>query len=1106
MASSSGKATQSSGACNGTAADFPNIEQELYDYQMHTKMCKKIAQLTKVIYSLNTKQEEHEAALQSLREAHQQEVRRIAEEAQGKLVPSKGRLEGEIELQRRLQVLEDSLEVESRLKEEILADFDSYRRQVEEEGVRVEAHHTERLAAVSREALDVREELESRLQEVTSLKEQLEEEKEHAISELELARQECRGLQEECQELRRSILDERGRLEEACQASTHALREELETLQEERRDLEERCRRTVNELKEAQQEEQETLRKTLQQSLAEKLNQWQQRELEQRTTLQASLQQKLKKAEEELEAKQQRLSESRRHCLKLQERAKELEGQLEEARHRVAEAEGGARKVEEELAVAKERLLLQENELQSKSEELVSQWSSQSKTTAEAEELRGQVTRLQSRVKELEVQSSGKTSDHVRQVKQHAEALVTQRQELQRAHAEELRRLRQQTEEERARLRDQLRKGLEEVMRKHAGELRTAQASADAERKKAQKVGRRRAAGCMRQGELQMQTEEFRKRHEEERRELEREKEVLCARLQESVREISRLEAMIQQAASVAPQTELAPPSGELEQVQRTAARMKEDLESQTEKHQAEISTLRKEMETLEERISEQAARSQEEKIRAACESLRKELTEQHLLTLSHLQREKEAEEQRINESWWKKVQDLQSQLEEANNALSTEIRDKEDLHPDNDQDILKQRCQENVKLNYSLKGSGLQEKGLLAEQPDIKELEEAFRRRHEEALRAERHSHQMALRALEERAQAEAQAERLRQQTQQKLLLDRQKAELTQQHADWSKQVTQRHMQQMEDLQAELRTHTELVALQQDFKQQNQVQAFERQLDECHSEVLGLKRENSELKEQLTALTQELCQIQGMDQHQRRSRDEEMDCLKREHRKAIQSIMADFSSAQTRLQARIVTLETELREKDEKSKGRESRTEDLHVIGKLHERLNEREQVIKRLLEERHQLQQHLHVPSDNVTKAYENRPQPGSLTPTLRKNMEEKPPRVTSVPNLTLYEKGFLIPDSMPGAPCHQTVKSPSFEYGRNVSRTGTPTGTATLIPELRQGARYNRSPSEEAHQALDSYSQPPRNPCEQRLLESGPDAQDPQPQEWFTKYFSF
>lgn len=52
MASGTGKAAQPPGpagsAVNGTAADFPSIDQELYDYQMHNKMCKKIAQLTKV--------------------------------------------------------------------------------------------------------------------------------------------------------------------------------------------------------------------------------------------------------------------------------------------------------------------------------------------------------------------------------------------------------------------------------------------------------------------------------------------------------------------------------------------------------------------------------------------------------------------------------------------------------------------------------------------------------------------------------------------------------------------------------------------------------------------------------------------------------------------------------------------------------------------------------------------------------------------------------------------------------------------------------------------------------------------------------------------------
>lgn len=44
----------------------------------------------------------------------------------------------------------------------------------------------------------------------------------------------------------------------------------------------------------------------------------------------------------------------------------DLEEELELDRRRVSEAEGGAKRAEEELAVAKERLLLQEDELQSR--------------------------------------------------------------------------------------------------------------------------------------------------------------------------------------------------------------------------------------------------------------------------------------------------------------------------------------------------------------------------------------------------------------------------------------------------------------------------------------------------------------------------------------------------------------------------------------------------------------------------------------------------------------------------------------------------------------------------------------------------------------------
>ena len=51
MASGAGKAAQSPGpgsTVNGTAAEFPKADHELYDDQMQIKMCKKIAQLTKV--------------------------------------------------------------------------------------------------------------------------------------------------------------------------------------------------------------------------------------------------------------------------------------------------------------------------------------------------------------------------------------------------------------------------------------------------------------------------------------------------------------------------------------------------------------------------------------------------------------------------------------------------------------------------------------------------------------------------------------------------------------------------------------------------------------------------------------------------------------------------------------------------------------------------------------------------------------------------------------------------------------------------------------------------------------------------------------------------
>lgn len=48
---------------------------------LHHKMSKKIAQLTKVIYHLNTKNEDHQSEIDNLTQQHQSEVQQILRDA-----------------------------------------------------------------------------------------------------------------------------------------------------------------------------------------------------------------------------------------------------------------------------------------------------------------------------------------------------------------------------------------------------------------------------------------------------------------------------------------------------------------------------------------------------------------------------------------------------------------------------------------------------------------------------------------------------------------------------------------------------------------------------------------------------------------------------------------------------------------------------------------------------------------------------------------------------------------------------------------------------------------------------------------------------------------
>jgi len=58
----------------------------IYNEDLHIKMCKKIAQLTKVIYNLNSKAEEHDSIVDAIKKEHKSNITRIIKESKEQLL------------------------------------------------------------------------------------------------------------------------------------------------------------------------------------------------------------------------------------------------------------------------------------------------------------------------------------------------------------------------------------------------------------------------------------------------------------------------------------------------------------------------------------------------------------------------------------------------------------------------------------------------------------------------------------------------------------------------------------------------------------------------------------------------------------------------------------------------------------------------------------------------------------------------------------------------------------------------------------------------------------------------------------------------------------
>ncbi|XP_060004437.1 protein FAM184B [Lagenorhynchus albirostris] len=1031
------------------------------DPEMHVKMCKKIAQLTKVIYTLNTRQDEAEAGMEALREVHQEELRKAVAETEARLLQAQGRA-GEEALRQRVQALESALELQKRLTQEALARSAACRLETQERELRVEAEHAERVLTLSKEMLELKADYEKRLRHMSS--------------------HEAPGWGGLAQQ------GPKPQAEPGCGPEMREVLLEVERLRAENQQLSKDYARKAEELQATYERENEAVQQAMQQSVSEALWQWQEKETDLRKNFQAqeaALQAQVRKLEGDLEHRGRKISDLKKYAQKLKDRIQDLDVQLKEARQENSELKSTAEKLGEKLAVAKDRLMLQECHVTQKSDDMKTERFSENKVLGKENDLEAcslHPQQDQNFPKECPCTKGGTDTQTKKEACIETECMKQK-------YEEDLRKIKDQTEEEKKHRKDQLVKRLEDLVKKHMVEIQLVRSSVEAERQRLQK-------------EVEAQLEEVKKKSENEIKHLQEEKEALSVKLQNSLLEVLRLEEFIQQ-------NNVHPPRGnerpqELDCQQGNILKTQDPCLRPNEPSQ----TLRRGEEFQDKLAAEEGTNSDEE------ERIQVPLKEGGDLQplLGSLPKEKAPEIQRLQEEWQSQKAKLQAQVSQMQQALeqctSNYREDLRALKQLSDRE-LQESVQQNQVAKAQLEATHQRALRMLekAKNQEVKATEERLKKESSRSLQIQHQAHRLELQALEEKAQQELQGELERMQAQQALLLEALRQELAEQRAACSE-----HQKDLEALQAELRAPGS-VGKRQAISQcpgdiEDRASTAEEgggpgqagsptskgAAEQEPSEGCGLWEENSQLQETVRRLRaeveqqrQEALQLRNqrrlLEEDQQAQRAREVEMLRQEHRKEMQAMVADFSSAQAQLQARLAALETELKDSGEKPGKGESRPEDVQLIGRLQTRLKEREEIIKQLTEERR-----FHYAAFPSAVSHRNRsfsfnPRPGYLTPSMKKKkMEEVPSRVVSVPNLASYAKNFLSGDLSSRINTPPITKSPSLDPGPSC------------------GQPYKPTPSLDVKTATRTQDDEPAQPKEVQQKQGSAH------QEWFTKYFSF
>ncbi|XP_078484014.1 protein FAM184A-like isoform X2 [Ciona intestinalis] len=1044
------------GASFGTSGDAP-ANTDMKD--MHLKMSKKIAQLTKVIYALNTKNDEHEAAMNALKDAHEEETQQILAETAAKIQQFRIKIGNDLDLRKKIQNLEECVATFELEKRKAMMDVESYKDDMARQTIKQEKSHQDTVQALSRELMEAKNAFEQRVVDFESNMSNMDRERNKNMDSVSMEyRKEIGNLQQRLKDQTSSFAAEKEVI-----ASTHAqslaqyqqevmsVRQEMKKIMEENDDKMEKCKnfyeRELEVLRASTTNENKLQAEWLSRENALKLK---------ASQLEASMQQKIKELSNELsvqrvevETLREQLSQSTSQANSTSDHIKDLRDQLSKLQSDYNASCDRVHYLEEELNTANERIETQSSDLLRKSSIIGTLEAIKLTQDESIRDLESQMKDMRRRCQDLELEKTSlqkSQSDESLQLVQQIKAMSKRLETL---------------SDEKTALTQQLKNDINEMKINHEEAVESLKQQLEQEATSMEKnhqcqvdMMKVEAQEAMDKLLVEMQerilkeTEKFEQDKQLALDKVEAEKEVIRCNLIDSQNELSRLTASMNEHVNglgdaTTQISNLRSRLSELEQqlvtgenhnleIQQNIASLKSELVSQADSYNEKVTSLLREHEGEKEKLVREQEEKWEEKMRIKLASLESNLTHQFnsekQSALSELDSLKHNELEAAKSGWENQIRQLSTQMMELRQSFDNERREFERKLAESQSGMtdierrLRNEAQE-AATEYSNKIAHLLETHKVAleaadlrKEEELRNLENQLNSKFREESHSRLRAQQISIEAVKEKMKQEANEEMTRREGEFERDIDDVRSELMHQHASVLDDTTRQYENQLASVKADIDA-MQRTSVRNEEVYNKSLNELETDLKLTRSEMSNLRNKVSEQNEMLSTLNKEIdakghevLRIRSEANIELRRKEEEMmrrfqheqDNYQADTIRNKQIMVNDFNRATETLKDRIAYLNISLRESEEKYERRESRPEDVDSINQLKDMVRERESQLQKLLDDKKFYQMELINRETNFNKVFSTAPNVGVLNPRTKKNKSNKvntaPQRFTS------------------------------------------------------------------------------------------------------------